>query len=210
MSHFVHVSTTVSKLGSAIPTVNLPPIVTCRPDAPCAKLAKDGGGCYCLHGRWLYSNVQKSLQNNLLAYQENPKLFFDMVADIFCNYRYARLHSAGDIVDYNYLAGMCRVARKCSGTQILCYTKKYELVNKYVADGHKIPKNLHIVFSTWRNFVPDNPFNFPMSWIEFKDKEAKEYVAQIPENSVKCSGSCQKCKYCFNLEQGQNVTFKKH
>ena len=64
----VHISTTVSKLGASIPTVNLPPIITCRPDAPCAKCAEEGGGCYTLRGHFIYPNVKKSLQNNRQYY----------------------------------------------------------------------------------------------------------------------------------------------
>ena len=59
MSHFVHVSTTVSKLGPTIPTVNLPALVTCRPDAPCRT-----EGCYALQGNFRYPGVQKSMETS--------------------------------------------------------------------------------------------------------------------------------------------------
>ena len=120
----VQISTSVSKLGPTIPTVNLPAIITCRPDAPCAKSTAEGGGCYALRGRWLFQGVKDRLAENLRAYKTNPRLYFDMIAEFFDNYKFARFHSSGDIVDAEYLAGMCRVARKCKNTQILCFTKK--------------------------------------------------------------------------------------
>lgn len=163
----VQVSTNVSKLGSSIPTINLPPIITCRKDAPCAKCAKNGGGCYATCGHWTFPKVKERLATNLKAYFNNDKLFFEMISQIFDNYKYARFHSSGDIVDYNYLKGMCRVVRKCKDTEILCFTKKFELVNEYITDGHRIPKNLHIVFSCWADFIPKNSYNFPTAHVYF-------------------------------------------
>lgn len=204
----VQISTAVSKLGASIPCVNLPPIITCRPDAPCAKCAKEGGGCYALRGHFSFPKVKERLQENLKAYRENPKLYFETIAQTFSLYKYARFHSSGDIVDENYLKGMCWLARKCKTTEILCFTKKFELINNYVANGHKIPKNLHIVFSAWRNFVPENPYKFPVSYVYFpKDKESNKL---IPENAWPCAGSCEKCLACFNLPKGSSVYFKKH
>lgn len=207
MSHFVYVSTTVSKLGASIPTVNLPPIVTCRPDAPCAKCVAEGGGCYALRGRFIFPNVKKSLAKNLEAYKENSKLYFSMIADSFKLFKYARFHSSGDLVDMNYLKGMCWVARKCPDTKILCFTKKFEIVNQFLDEGHRIPKNLVIVFSTWGDFIPENPHNLPMTYVEFKDKSRNTH---IPTDAIKCTGSCPKCLGCFNLKKGGSVVFKKH
>lgn len=197
----VHVSTTISKLGPSIPTVNLPPVVTCRKNAPCCKM------CYAVRGNFRYQNVVKSLATNLRAYQENPTLYFDMIAQSFMLSMYARFHSSGDIVDMEYLAGMCRVARKCKRTEILAFTKKFELVNEYVASGHRIPKNLHIVFSTWADFMPDNPYNFPMTYVRFKDEAMNK---NIPGDAIQCSGKCDKCLGCWQLKKGQSVVFKKH
>lgn len=188
-TNFVQVSTSVSKLGPSIPTVNLPPIITCRKDAPCAKCAKEGGGCYAMRGHWIFKAVKERLTKNLEAYKENHKLYFDMIAQTFDNYKYARFHSSGDIVDYEYLTGMCRVARKCKNTQILCFTKKFELVNQYIADGHRIPSNLHIVFSGWDDFLPDNPYNFPTTHVYFPNNPERN--KNIPENAIPCSGSAQ-------------------
>ena len=202
MSHFVHVSTTVSKLGSAIPTVNLPPIVTCRPDAPCFK------DCYARRGNFRYQNAQNSMENNLLAYQENPKLFFSMIAEVWQNFQRARWFSAGDIVDEKFLRGMCWVARKCPKTEMLCFTKKYDLVNQFLAEKHIIPKNLHIVFSRWRDFPCENPHNFPETWVFFP-KETEANVL-IPQDAIPCSGQCSKCSSCWTLKKGQCVVFKKH
>lgn len=203
----LHISNSVSKLGTSIPCVNLPPIITCRKDAPCAKCTADGGGCYALKGRFMFATVKESLMNNLKAYRENPNLYFNTIAVAAQNYKRFRYHSSGDIVDYNYLVGMCKAARKAKSCEFLCFTKKYELVNQYVSEGHRIPKNLHIVFSTWEDFIPDNPYNFPTTWVMFKDKERNK---NIPTDSIPCGGKCENCSACWQLKKGQSVYFKKH
>ena len=53
-----HISLSNSKLGS-IPSINLPPIVTCRPDAPCKST------CYACNGRFRFKNVKQTLESNL-------------------------------------------------------------------------------------------------------------------------------------------------
>ena len=202
----VKISLTNAKLGAKIPSVNLPAAVTCRKDAPCRK------GCYALKGNFLYSTVQKSLNNNLDFYKSNPKEYFNEIIEYLNNddvtYKFFRWHSSGDIVDYNYLLGIIKVAKKCPQTNFLCFTKKFNLVNYYLEKGHKIPKNLKFVFSAWDNsFKVENPYNLPVTYVNFKDKSKN---ADIPEYAIPCVGSCQQCKACWSLKQGQSVVFNQH
>ena len=203
----VQISTSVSKLGASIPTVNLPAVLTCRTDAPCAKCAAEGGGCYAMRGHWITTNVKNRLMENLKAYRENPKLYFNMIAERFRMFNYCRWHSSGDIVDMDYLRGMCWVARKCPQSKMLCFTKKFEIVNQFLAEGHKIPKNLVIVFSCWDNFIPENPYNLPMTYVKFRDEKRNQ---NIPKDAIPCIGKCDKCLGCWNLKKGGGVYFKKH
>lgn len=197
----IHISTTNDKLGHSIPSVNLPPVLTCRNDAPCM------GKCYARKGRWLFKNVKNSLQSNLDAYREDPQYFFDYIAINTRLYRAFRWHSAGDIVDARYLEGMAYVAKKNPKTDYLCFTKKFDLVNAYVDAGNEIPENLHIVFSGWDSlFKVNNPHDFPTTWVAFK-KKCNEH---IPEGSIPCQGHCEQCLACWSLQKGQSVYFDEH
>lgn len=214
------ISTGITKLGVNIPSINLPPVITCRADAPCAKCAEQGGGCYALKGHWLYTNVRNTVWNNLYAYRQNPKLFFDTITIDTALASFVRWFSSGDIVDTEFLKGMCCVARKNKGVKYLCFTKKYELVNEFLDNGGKIPSNLKIIFSTWGNFIPENPHNLPMTYVRFsekssslskeKKKEVIEMNSKIPESAIPCTGACYKCQACWSLKRGQSVCFKKH
>lgn len=195
-----HISKTNSKLG-IIPSVNLPAGETCRPDAPCHK------DCYAKRGHWKYKNVIQSLAENLAEYKRDPDYYFDDIANKTRFDRFFRWHSSGDIVDAAYFVGMCKVARKNKETKYLAFTKKFDIVNDYVDAGHRIPKNLTIVFSGWdADFKMQNPHNFPTTWVWFKNK----INSHIPEGSMPCGGKCEECLACWQLRKGQSVFFKKH
>lgn len=213
----VYISSRISKLGVNIPSINLPPVVTCRLNAPCAKCTAKGGGCYALRGHWLYKAVRENLWNNLALYKKNPTAFFDDIIYKTRINKYVRWFSSGDIVDIEFLKGMVKVAKKNKETKYLCFTKKFELVNEYLSKGGKIPSNLKIVFSTWRDFIPNNPYNLPMTYVMFKggknkaEKEANEKSnALIPHDAIPCIGDCSSCVGCWSLKKGQSVVFKKH
>lgn len=200
MKQYAKVSNTNSKLGGQIYSINLPPVVTCRADAPCFK------GCYACKGNWLFPNVKNSLQHNLEAYKSNPTLFFESVAAQTALVRFCRWHSSGDIVDMQYFEGMCKVARKNKETHYLCFTKKYEIINEFLSKGKRIPKNLSIVLSAWSNWIPENPYDLPMTYVY-----GKEFNNElIPKDAIPCGGKCETCQACWTLKKGQHVYFLKH
>lgn len=202
----VKISTTNSKLGYQIPSISLPPQHTCRPDAPCAK------NCYAKKGHFLYKNVQESHQNNLDVYLNNSDDYFNQIIEYLnsglITYKLFRYHVSGDIVDYNYLLGMVKTAKKCKQTKFLCFTKKFDIVNQFLEVGNRLPSNLKIVFSAWhKGFKVDNPFNLPIAYVFFKKQELNP---SIPELAIPCQGHCETCIACWELKNGQSVYFNQH
>jgi hypothetical protein len=198
----IHISIQNRKLGASIPSINLPAVTTCRANAPCRK------GCYACKGTFLYSTVQKSMQNNLEIYKISPKAYFSQIQGYLqmIPFKHFRYHSSGDIVDMQYLELMVETAKKCKETKFLCFTKKYEIVNEYLTK-HKLPKNLNIVFSSWGAFIPENPHNLPMTYVKFGKENIDKF---IPANAVECSGKCETCFACWNLKKKQSIYFNKH
>ena len=201
----VKISRSNSKLG-IIPSVNLPPVTTCRAGAPCIK------ECYALKGRFRFSGVKENMVYNYELYRRNPAEYFQGVKEAinngFVSYSYFRWHAAGDIVDKQYLEGMIQIARELPQTSFLAFTKKYELVNEYLDDGGIVPENLHIVFSAWGDsWHVDNPYEFPIAFVRFKTETENR---GIPESAVKCSGNCTSCLQCWNVKCGESVVFDKH
>lgn len=199
-----NISTSNSKLGSCIATVNLPAGKTCNPDAPCSKT------CYAKHGRFLFKSVRNCYERNLQEYLYNPKAYFDNIDSqlYFKPFRFFRWHSSGDIPDMNYLEGMVSVAEHNSSTKFLCFTKQFDIVNTYLKDHDGFPENLIVVFSNWGDWKCDNPFELPTAWVRFNN-----IVTAIPETARECSGFCGECvksASCWTLKSGESVVFNQH
>lgn len=200
------ISLSNQKLGGFIPSVNLPPIITCRTDAPCAK------NCYACKGHFLYTNVKQSHLDNLQAYTNNASGYFQDIIDFIKNglviYKFFRWHSSGDIVDADYFNGVVKVADACKSTRFLVFTKKFEIVNSFIENGGEMPENLAVVFSAWdNNFEVKNPYNLPVAYVDFSDKNKNP---EIPVTAFRCGGNCEKCLTCWSIQKGQATVFNQH
>lgn len=199
----VHISNSISKLGATIPSVNLPPIETCDLQAGCHQK------CYAMRGRFRFKNVKDVVRRNLDIWKNDPDGFERDVEIAAFPARFFRYHSSGDIPDGAYLRMMVRVAERCPGTSFLCFTKKFRIVNEFIDSGGVIPANLHIVYSAWGDFIPENPHNFPVAYVKFKDRES-----YIPKDAMPCQGYCGDCvqteRSCWDLKPGQSVCFDEH
>lgn len=190
------------KMGS-IPSISLPVGKTCRPDAPCYKK------CYARRMEYRFEKVKSAYQNNLDLWNENPYEFeMQAVLGAFMSSVF-RWHVSGDIPDMEYLRMMCRVALKCKNTKFFAFTKKYELVNAYLKEGNKIPRNLKIIFSAWEGLNIENPFHFPEAHVVKKDG-----TTTAPKIKNVCTGKCTECalhgRGCWTMKKGEYVIFKEH
>lgn len=198
-----HISNTISKLG-CIPTVNLPPVITCRPDAPCAH------GCYARKGNFVFANVQKSVRANLDCWRTRPDVYRSAIELAAMQNRFFRWHSSGDIPDESYLGMMFDVAEAVPTCSFLAFTKRVEWVNALLNVRAK-PKNLSLVLSAWGNWIPDNPHNLPIAYVRLRSGEGASF---IPADAKPCSGACYKCvggaSNCWALKNGESVVFNQH
>lgn len=200
--NMIHISWHNTKLGASIPSVNLPPVLTCRPDAPCYK------NCYARKGRFTFGRNKDLLQKNLEIYKADPVNFMRQVQEAAKFVQYFRWHSAGDIPDEDYFAWMAAIAVNVPDTQFLAFTKRFEIVNKWL-EFFQLPDNLHVVFSAWGDFMPENPHNLPVAYVRLKNCEC-----HIPEDAHECPKYCGDCVgtgcSCWELKNGESVVFNQH
>lgn len=190
-----------SKLGS-IPAINLPAVTTCRADAPCKK------GCYANRGTFLYKQVKACYEENLRMFLEEPEQAEQDILSQIPHYGMIRWTASGDIVNEEFFEMMIRIAKTAKGVKFLAFTKKYEIVNNYIANGGKIPSNLKIVFSGWLGLEMVNPYNLPTAYIKLKKGEED---IRIKKSAKGCEGNCTRCKgLCWELRKGQQVFFNQH
>lgn len=135
----VKISKGNSKMGSVL-SVSLPSIKTCR---QCACREK----CYAQKLERLRPSVRNAYQHNLEVLQKDPDTYWREVEASIMMSRFFRFHVSGDIPNAGYLKNMVDVTNRNPHCQVLCFTKKYEIVNEFISDGGVLPDNLHMIFS---------------------------------------------------------------
>ena len=189
------------KLGE-IPSVSLPAVKTCG-NVPCAKK------CYARRLGARRSNVRDAWEKNWRILKNDPNTYWKEVEASIKMSRFFRFHVSGDIPDMEYLNQMFSIARRNRHCKILCFTKKYEIVNAYLASGVRKPANLLLVFSVWKGLKCDNPFRLLEAHVRLRNGETT-----APRGSKECGGNCATCGQtesgCWVLKKGQSVVFNEH
>lgn len=190
-----------SKLGK-IPSISLPSVITCR-------VCECQDKCYARKIERLRPSVRKAYQRNLDVLNNDPDTYWREVEASIMMTRFFRFHVSGDIPSIYYLQQMVLIAERNSHCQILCFTKRYEMVNKWCAEHDEVPANLHIIFSAWDGLNLNNPYDFPVAYVRFRDGHT-----DAPKDSNECSGNCAECARtdggCWTLKKGESVVFNEH
>ena len=197
----VKVSKGNSKLGQ-IPSVSLPSIKTCR---NCACREK----CYAQKLERLRPSVKNAYEHNLGVLLSDPTTYWREVEASVMMSRFFRFHVSGDIPTQEYLANMVAVAGRNSHCEILCFTKRYEMVNEFIENNGELPSNLHMIFSGWIGLDMVNPFSLPEAHVRYRDGSTT-----ASDDAVECGGNCTECALteggCWSLQKGQQVVFNEH
>jgi hypothetical protein len=199
----VSISSGNAKMGS-IPSVSLPPVKTCSPEA--VKFC--GRKCYVRRYVGRRKTVRDAYERNLYLLNNDPVKFWREVNAEVAMTTHFRFGVSGDIPDLPYLLNMIEVAERNSHCEILCFTKKYDIVNFHL-NYHDLPKNLHIIFSAWKGFPMDNPYSLPEAHVFYRDG-----TTTAKDGARYCSGNCYECAVtnanCWSLKKGEQIIFKEH
>lgn len=198
----VKISPGNSKLG-AISSISLPAGLTCRQDCECGKK------CYARRLERLRPAVRQAYQHNYDLLNRDSKTFWREVEASVMMSRFFRFHVSGDIPDNVYFAHMIEIAERNQHCEILCFTKKFDIVNEHLSLGGSLPPNLHIIFSGWENLKMDNPYSLPEAHVRYKDGSTT-----ANETAKECGGNCTECAItdggCWSLKNGEQVVFNEH
>ena len=191
-----------AKMGS-IPSVSLPAGITCRSDCECSKK------CYAKKIERLRATVRDAYQRNYDLYKSDPDTYWrELEASIMMS-RFFRFHVSGDIPDDNYFENMIQIAKRNTHCEILCFTKKYDIVNEWMAVHGNLPSNLHLIFSIWRGLSCDNLFGLPEAHVKYREGDTT-----AADNAKVCNGNCTECALtdegCWTLKMGEQVVFNEH
>lgn len=190
------------KMG-AIPSISLPPIISCRKNVPCAKC----GACYAYKIYKLRPSVHKAYDNNFEILKNNPDLYYATLESQLMTNRFFRLHVSGDFYCEDYFRKVVEIVSKRPECSVLAFTKQYEIVNSFIENGGVIPENFKVIFSNWDEWKVENPFHLPESEVIFKHTDVKD-------DWKICGGNCTECACkgigCWELKKGETIAFYKH
>lgn len=199
----VSISTGNSKMG-CIPSVSLPPMKTCSAEA----VKYCGRKCYVRRYVGRRKTVRDAYERNLFLLCNEPEKFWREVSAAVSMSTHFRFGVSGDIPDEDFLQHMVYIARKNTHCDILCFTKQYDIVNNYVVK-HRIPPNLHIIFSVWKGLPSKNTNRFPEAHVFYRDG-----TTTAQDGAKYCSGNCYECALvnanCWSLKKGEQIIFKEH
>lgn len=205
----VSISCVNSKTGPLCNDLALP-TCTCREDAPCKAT-----GCYCMKGRQTMSKVVAAYTRNLRLYNTDQEDFWEQVRFKVKHRPFPlfRFFDCGDIADYDFFLGMIDLAKEFPDIKFMLFTKKYEIVNKWIDENGDLPENLNVVFSAWHiGWKVINPHNLPVAYVDFKDKtlnpEFPEGITSCPNEKDKTI-TCSICRKCWD-KRIKAVKFTQH
>lgn len=219
----VSISKGNEKLGS-IQSVSLPSGVTCRV-CDCRKK------CYARRIEQRRKSVRDAYQNNLTVLNNEADTYWREVEAAIMLSRYFRFHVSGDIPSPDYFKHMVEISKRNSHCEILCFTKKYEIVNDYISNAYLdsiagttihpqffnmqtlakqvIPPNMHIIMSGWAGLDMQNPYNLPEAHVRYRDG-----TTTANADAKECGGNCTECAVtnggCWTLDYGDQVVFNEH
>ena len=198
----VRISKANSKMGN-VASVSTLPFLTCP--ATCSSTC--GAKCYAAKLAALRPSVLASWAYNTAVAIRRPELYWTQVDAAIKGIRFFRFHVSGDIMNADYFMHMIDVARNNPHAQILAFTKRFEIVNAWIASNGSLPSNLHIMFSGWSNLTPVNPYHIPeTNVIERGHEPEKDWTL--------CGGNCFECAIagagCWAAKPGETIAFHIH
>lgn len=213
-NHTAHISASNSKTG--IPSFNL--LAGCgtydgyRPhtfdNAPqiAGTCTHNCAGCYAKK-MTRYTGVYFNYYENTLLIRRNLPSFKHQMYAYFTNYKrdVFRIHDSGDFDTFGYFVAWCEIARAFPRVQFYTYTKRTDLLRKYLEEGRAIPSNLTINLSFWAGVCEDMIEGFPR--FEYDDGTRAE-VSRLPhcpavsKDGKRTGVTCSQCKRCAYAKAG--------
>ena len=175
------------------------------------------GSCYAIRDGKFHSNscIPAWGRNTLIARNNIDGMFRQIKAELLMNKaKVLRWHSSGEIINYNYLLHMVKLAVEMPNVQFYCYTKRFNLVEQYLKEFKKFPKNFVVNISVWHDNAKGYDFK-NLNWFVFDDgtdpKVAKmRHCPAVDKNGNSTGVTCGECGWCFSGNKGRRTAVYEH
>ena len=117
-----------------------------------------------------------------------------------------RWHSSGEIMNYNYLLHMVKLAVELPNIQFYFYTKRFGFIEKYLKECGKLPDNLVCNISEWNGNTKGYHLEGLNKFVydDGSDPTMKKmaHCPAVNKDGRKTGVTCDQCKRCFSGNRG--------
>ena len=141
-------------------------------------------------------------QNCVPAFEHNSEVLSEaIIPDLylpFINNAVFRFSGHGELINYNHIINLMNIARKNKMTTFTLWTKRKNLVKKYISE-HGKPSNVLLVYSNpIVNSIAKKPDNF--------DKTFNNVTEDSP--NINCFQDCRDCLLCYTKNDTEIIIEK--
>ena len=175
------------------------------------------GACYAIRDGKFHSNscIPAWSKNTLIARHDPDKMFNQVATELNKHKaKVMRWHSSGEIINYDYLLHMVKLAVQMPMVQFYFYTKRFELIDRYLKEFKKFPKNLVANISVWHDNA--NGYNFGKCNQFIYDDGTDPEIAKmrhcpaVDKKGNSTGITCEECGWCFKGNFGRKTAVYDH
>lgn len=175
------------------------------------------GECYAISDTRRYHNTCiPSLAKNTVIMRHDIDCGFNQIKDELINKKakVLRWHSSGEIMSYEYLLHMIKLAIAMPNVKFYFYTKRFKFIQRYLNSGFTFPENLICNISEWHGNTKEYNFDNLNKFVydDGADVRLKEIVhcPAVDKNGKKTPITCDQCKRCFSKNDGHITAVYAH
>ena len=173
--------------------------------------------CYAIRDAKLHHNsVIPALSKNTLIARNNIESMFEQLKKGLTKNKaeVLRWHSSGEIENYNYLLHMVRLAVEMPHMKFYCYTKRFNLIDQYLKEHKKLPKNFIVNISVWngndKGYDFKNLNKFVYDDGTDPDVAKMRHCPAVNKNGKSTGVTCAQCGWCFKGNYGRITAVYSH
>lgn len=173
--------------------------------------------CYAMRDARLHHNsVIPAIAKNTLIMRHNMEDTFKQLRENLAKNKakVLRYHSSGEIETYEYLLHMVKLAIDMPEVRFYFYTKRFDLMDKYLKECGELPENLVCNISEWKGNTKGYDLD-GLNRFVYDDgtDESLKNVAHCPavnKKGRKTGVTCEQCGLCYRGNDGHVIAVYSH
>lgn len=167
------------------------------------------GFCYAVRDtRQHHNSVIPSVGKNTVIMRHDMDKGFKQIKEALIKNKakVLRLHSSGEIMNYDYLLHMVKLAVEMPDVLFYFYTKRFSFMEQYIKECGALPENLVCNISEWKGntegYQLDGLNKFVYDDGTDPTLEKLVHCPAVDKNGKKTGVTCSQCQRCFSGNKG--------